>query len=606
MSYVLRLLAAAIVLVLASCRGVNEPSNELDQGWASHEVGRWESLSQGSRLIPLAWFSALEQPASSEKFADRAFLETFRYEYDPTDPAGLGLPIGFVADVNEPEFLTDTNLHWSSLQQPQEPWLGLTCSACHTQSISYKGKSLTVYGGGTLADYQSFIESLDLALKQTLEDPAKFDRFAASVLGSSKVEDSPQLRTALASIVDGRQKADDLNATTSRYGYGRLDAVGQILNRVALLAGAEHPTLNAPDAPVSYPYLWNVPQQKSLQWNGMAANDVERGTRPPTFDLGAFGRNVGEVVGVFADVSTKRTAFLDGFRSSVRTENLTALEGLLHSLKSPRWPASVFGALDPALKDEGGHLYNNLCVECHALLAHDDLTTTQIETLHPVYVDAPHRADTDVLMACNAFLRTSDSGNLKDLVFMTSDGKPIPEHGANVSEMLHAIAVRVVLGKKYDVGRMEALGFLGIVPEGEPYRPIEYVALLTRLPLVPESVDARVDHCTNAHDDKSLKALVYKARPLNGIWATAPYLHNGSVSSLYEMTLPPEKRRQTFHTGTREFDPVDVGFIAEPGPGNDYEFDTSLLGNSRLGHDYGVSELSEHERRALVEFLKSL
>src|SRR5690606_24698234 len=63
--------------------------------------------------------------------------------------------------------------------------------------------------------------------------------------------------------------------------------------------------------------------------------------------------------------------------------------------------------------------------------------------------------------------------------------------------------------------------------------------------------------------------LSYKARSLNGIWATAPYLHNGSVPSLYDLLLPkkrpgdPEEgeyRPDEFMVGSREFDPVKVGF----------------------------------------------
>ena len=66
--------------------------------------------------------------------------------------------------------------------------------------------------------------------------------------------------------------------------------------------------------------------------------------------------------------------------------------------------------------------------------------------------------------------------------------------------------------------------------------------------------------------------LVYKARPLNGIWATAPYLHNGSVRTLRQLLLPSDTRQTTFRVGSREYDPEDMGFVDEGG----YLFDTSL------------------------------
>ncbi len=58
--------------------------------------------------------------------------------------------------------------------------------------------------------------------------------------------------------------------------------------------------------------------------------------------------------------------------------------------------------------------------------------------------------------------------------------------------------------------------------------------------------------------------LGYIARPLNGIWATAPYLHNGSVPTLYDLLLPAEQRPRTFYTGSNEFDPVKVGYVRPP------------------------------------------
>ena len=57
----------------------------------------------------------------------------------------------------------------------------------------------------------------------------------------------------------------------------------------------------------------------------------------------------------------------------------------------------------------------------------------------------------------------------------------------------------------------------------------------------------------------------YLARPLNGIWATAPYLHNGSVPTLYDM-LHPDQRPPKFAMGNREFDPVRIGYQSTSPP----------------------------------------
>ena len=108
--------------------------------------------------------------------------------------------------------------------------------------------------------------------------------------------------------------------------------------------------------------------------------------------------------------------------------------------------------------------------------------------------------------------------------------------------------------------------------------------------------------------------LSYKVRPLNGIWATAPYLHNGSVPNLYALLSPVSERPTKFYLGNREYDPVNVGYRSEEFPGG-FEFDTTIRGNSNAGHQFTDAPnelgrigrlLTPEERRALIEYLKTL
>jgi hypothetical protein len=103
-------------------------------------------------------------------------------------------------------------------------------------------------------------------------------------------------------------------------------------------------------------------------------------------------------------------------------------------------------------------------------------------------------------------------------------------------------------------------------------------------------------------DEPARIDFAYKGRPLNGIWATAPFLHNGSVPNLDELLKPPAKRVKKFKVGSREFDPVHVGFRSDVG---DFDFDTALPGNSNAGHDYD-REFTADERLQLIEYMKSL
>ena len=84
----------------------------------------------------------------------------------------------------------------------------------------------------------------------------------------------------------------------------------------------------------------------------------------------------------------------------------------------------------------------------------------------------------------------------------------------------------------------------------------------------------------------------YEARPLNGIWATAPFLHNGSVPSLDALFHKVDERPTTFSVGTRQFDTKRIGMVDVPGLP---KFDTRLPGNSNVGHEFG-SELTDDER----------
>src|SRR6185295_1546560 len=76
-----------------------------------------------------------------------------------------------------------------------------------------------------------------------------------------------------------------------------------------------------------------------------------------------------------------------------------------------------------------------------------------------------------------------------------------------------------------------------------------------------------------------------KSRPLHGIWATGPFLHNGSVPTIYEMLLPEERRSKVFWTGLRRFDPVKVGIVGSDSVGG-FRFDTSIPGNQNTGHQF--------------------
>jgi len=100
----------------------------------------------------------------------------------------------------------------------------------------------------------------------------------------------------------------------------------------------------------------------------------------------------------------------------------------------------------------------------------------------------------------------------------------------------------------------------------------------------------------------------YLRGPLDGIWARSPYLHNGSVPNIAELLKPPSERVKTFYRGNRHYDEARLGFVSDqPTEGKRilFEYDTRLIGNWNVGHDYGTN-LSEAQRVDLIAYLKTL
>jgi hypothetical protein len=88
--------------------------------------------------------------------------------------------------------------------------------------------------------------------------------------------------------------------------------------------------------------------------------------------------------------------------------------------------------------------------------------------------------------------------------------------------------------------------------------------------------------------------MAYKARPLDGIWATPPFLHNGSVPSLEALLRPVAERPKSFSLESTSYDAAIVGYASEGRPG-DFLFDTSLPGNYNTGHENRDLSLAELE-----------
>jgi hypothetical protein len=357
---------------------------------------------------------------------------------------------------------------------------------------------------------------------------------------------------------------------------------------------------------VSYPFLWGTPKHDFIEWNLVAKN-----TKESAFDIGALARNTAEVVGVFADVVPRaKPPFLKGFVSSANTDNLIDHEHLLSSLRPPKWPDAVFGSPSNAEKTgvaRGAKLFETHCKDCHKVLSRTDLQ--QEVKVNASKINRPHGPNnkfgplgTDPWMACNAIQFKGPTGILRGL--KDADGKELGDEALLVN-MLTATIEQVLLNKKGDLAGKAIGGFFGYHPLPQPAPAASWQDTLKSVVAPISEKERRKNECRSLPDGDQAK-LIYKGRPLNGIWATAPYLHNGSVPTLYDLLLPPTDRPPKFNVGTREFDPERVGYLTDPRPDNPFVFDTALEGNSNAGHDYGNSILTPDDRKALVEYMKTL
>ena len=556
---------AGIVLVAMVGAPANAENHKpliyLDQGWTEAERNQFYFTPQGSYLIPYAWYLALEQAQNSKPFNSAKYIDRVGYlvdekAYSASNPDGL--PVGF---AREPVANGDA-------------WLGYTCAACHTGEVQFKGKAIRVDGAPTLADFTQFNQGLVDALQATLDQPRKFERFAQQVLTDPSDANKATLRAQVVTQLGVMQQTLQRSTPNTPYGYGRVDAFGIIMNEV--FARDLHQPLNVktPSAPVSYPFLWGTPQLDFVQWNGSANNP--------------FGRNVGEVLGTFGNVTLTGPVAQLG-TTTARGRELFALESLVAKLAPPQWPEALLGKIDREKAARGRTLYSAYrngepsCESCHTLR---DATTGQ----YPLTPAAENRfsvqfvetqmiglADigTDPLMALNFATRTAFTGDLAPLL-------PAPFTGASALPAPVLLSITVGMAANYSLATAQP-----------PFSAAERAALIGyRIkaaglpPYLPKNLAA------------------YKARPISGIWATAPYLHNGSVPNLYQLLLPPTQRVTTFYVGSHAFDVEAVGYETEHEE-NTFRFDTRLPGNSNAGHDYGT-DLSSDERWDLIEYLKTL
>ncbi len=508
----------------------------LGQGWGISEREELSYTSFGSRIVDYDWFLALENASNEKLFRHNDNLTRLGFLTEPPHKFNPdGLPIGVTRDSDA----------------KGNSWMGLTCAACHTGEVVIKGQPVRIDGGQSLINYTQFEVEILAALTATLAQPEKWQRFLQRLQKNKKNIDASTLKQKLAKSVEGLATRFAVNATQVPYGHGRLDAFGQIFNAVTADGLGIIENRRPPDAPTSFPVLWDASHLDLVQWNLSAPNK----------EPGPLGQNATTALAVYGTIDIMGEGLT--YSSSIKIENLGYIQKKFYKLISPKWPQNLAGNLDTELLSKGEKIYQKECLQCHQMVD----SSNPDRQLAAVAVRADE-IGTDARMVNNFSEGRVKTGELEGKHFALWFGEKFTAQAKRLDVVMH-VTLGALLHNPWD-------SLCSIIEEFQQNKSREL------------NVDLKY----------------YKARPINGIWTSAPYLHNGSVPTVYDLLLPAAQRPKQFYVGNRELDTDKVGYQATFLEGSSL-FDTTLPGNSNSGHEYGI-QLSEPDRKALVEYVKSL
>lgn len=601
-------------------------SKPATQNWTTADQALFYVQDQGSRMIPLRWLQALKQRDRKTPFLADSLA---RYGYLPNmDSPVAGLPVGFQATRGD----------------GNDSIVGMTCAACHTREIRVGGAPMRIDGGPAFVDFFTLMKDLDDAVTYALGEG--WVEFAQAV---PQPVNKAELRRQVQAWADRFQTLMRMALTGTPWGLSRLDAVSMIFNRLTGLdLGTEQnnylipENIKAADAPVRYPFLWNAGRQDKTQWPGFTSQSSSRAP---------LGRNIGEVFGVFAHFTPQENGWFDYFgpveyllkynylnNNSVQFSGLKKLEELITALEPPRYPAY----LDQGKADKGRLIYYAHCKSCHDL----PTTTERASWTTPIQNVRTDGKEWDVLVrdanpgsltgasirwplvsdpTLNTPLKNPSSavsilsiavvgsivqytfslipwrsGTDNNMVAMAPapGGASTPRTAASTSDLLNAKELLKSRG-------VDTEEFAGMIKAPKKPAPAVRSGAPSR---AARSALAGAEDVGSPICDPGHKAPCYESRVLYGIWAAAPYLHNGSVPTLWDLLTPAKDRPEEFNVGG-DYDLVKVG-LANVQTGlrsimKTTDCEDTKSGNSRCGHEFGTT-LSDEEKWALIEYLKGL
>ena len=595
----------------------------LNQGWTEQQRQKAYHTSQGTLIIPYSWFLALEEkptftgsilPGGNNLFFTNENINRYRIIPDPRpDYNPDRLPVGVTRAVL-PGPLADQIGHGHT------EWLSYTCAFCHTSQINYKGLGIRIDGGPGNLDFNEFNRNLANLLLLTKANPMRLSRFADRVLVLEKrpatSNEKDRVKTELTSLLTSQAvKSGVLAILSNTYptdeGFSRMDGLGRAIN--GAFGPLDPRNVTVSDAPVSIAPLWNSHDYAWVQ-------TIAAMHQP-------MSRNVTESWGVNSAVDITNPDPAKLFATTVNMKNMYWLETLSSILTAPEWPENILGKIDREAAKRGKYLYEEK-VFANAL----DPAEEQC---------GPPECDAVVALPNKGLCARCHAPALEARAPGPGGGRyALPMYklsviGTDRQDAANFAARKVYTGRlgevlfdhKDTVGIQEAFIKTTIAIMDRQYKELN----------VPAGERAEWG---GFRENRFRAPLAYPARPLDGFWASAPFLHNNSVPNLYQLLSPVKERQSEFWIGDLEYDPVHIGYRSGKFEGG-FEFRTRqnfrsafwqsakdafhgkfafnarpIPGNSNAGHEFrdapkgtpGVigPALSPRDRLDVVEYMKTI
>jgi len=528
-------------------------------GWSGAERAEYYHLAEGSELLPYELLANLKSVKTGKPFLEG--MERFGFLPDAqsgTNP--YGLPVGMTVGRSR-------NVSAQGVEM-----VGFSCGACHVGELTYRGKRLRIDGAPGLIDLEAYQVEFQESLDATLKDPRALLALIVAMDRQHKMPDTPSAdgasQYAGAAALQG---ADDVKAVPNA--DPSFHSVSSQAADAAQPAARQPAFLDRMKTSVAF-----LKARLAHIRNGKLLLD---GTEPGPGRIDAFdaARNllfpksamkmlspvsfpfvwgVPDTTQQRAPAQEPRWIHYDGNTNSILERNIGQALGM----------GAVF---DPKTYESTLRISNlhRLEVLTHKLQP----PAWPSDILGPIYQAKAQQGE--------AIFKDKCEGCHQDKLFALADVETDPTRANSFGQPV------------------------GGQPFPSAVAPI--LAGLKKRAFEDDGIGAADQAAMDANPVVWRATGMYMARKLNGIWATAPYLHNGSVPTIYHL-LHPDQRPVKFFVGNREYDPAKIGYQSEVAAANVnfWTYDTTQPGNHNIGHSgaqFGAT-LPEDQKAALLEYLK--